>query len=267
MPYWGKVIGSLAGFATGRPWMAIFGLILGHQVDRGFAANFMKIRPDLSDKRLEQLPESYVRSLFLTMGHLAKADGRVSEHEIRAARTLMHRLGLGPAQIRKAMSWFEQGKEPAFQLASTVRKVRTENAHNADLRGLFVRLLMEVALSKPTLHQRERSALWKICTELGIGRVELAQLEAMLRAQKGVRKSTAGQQDTRRVRAAYEALGVDESSTNEDIKRAYRRLMNKNHPDKLISENPDDARLAEAERKTREVRSAYEMLKARRSIR
>jgi DnaJ-domain-containing protein 1 len=43
--------------------------------------------------------------------------------------------------------------------------------------------------------------------------------------------------------------------------------MNRNHPDKLASENPDAAAIAEAERRTREVRSAYEMLKSRRSIR
>ena len=267
MPYWGKVIGSLAGFATGRPWMAIIGLLLGHQFDRGFAARFMKFRPDLSAEHLERLPESFIRGLFLTMGHLAKADGRVSEHEIRAARALMHRLGLGPAQIRKAMSWFDQGKDAGFQLVSTIRQVRAEGARRAEIRGLFVRLLMEVALSKPTLHQRERSVLWQICTELEIGRVELAQLEAMLRAQRGFRKSAAGNEDTRRITQAYEALGIDESSTNDDIKQAYRRLMNKNHPDKLISTNPDEARIAEAERRTREVRSAYEMLKIRRSIR
>jgi DnaJ like chaperone protein len=247
--------------------MAIIGLLIGHQVDRGFAARFIKFRPELSAEQLAQLPESFTRDLFLTMGHLAKADGRVTENEIRAARALMHRLGLGPAQIHKAMASFERGKDPAFPLVATIRKVRTESARRAEMRGLFVRLLMEVALSKPTLHQHERRVLWQICTELEIGRVEFAQLEAMLRAQKGFRQSTAGRDDTRRVNDAYEALGVDETSTNADIKRAYRRLMNKNHPDKLISENPDDARIAEAQRKTHEVRNAYEMLKVRRSIR
>jgi len=43
--------------------------------------------------------------------------------------------------------------------------------------------------------------------------------------------------------------------------------MNKNHPDKLASKNPDAAAIAEAERKTREIRTAYELLKTRRSIR
>lgn len=267
MRYWGKVIGTLAGLATGRPWMAIIGLLLGHQFDRGFADKFTKFGPDVSTQRLEGLPEPFIRALFYTMGHVAKADGRVSEEEIRAARAQMHRLGLAPAQIRKAIAWFEDGKAADFQLVATLRQVRAETARRIERRGLFVRLLMEVALSKPKLHQQERAVLWAICKELDIGRVELAQLEAMLRAQRGFRGSPAGDADSRQVENAYKALGLDKSSSNDDIKKAYRRLMNKNHPDKLASENPNDAQIAEAERKTREVRSAYEMLKLRRSIR
>ena len=267
MQYWGKVVGALAGLATGRPLIGLIGLILGHQFDRGFADRFTKFGPEVSNGRLEVLPRRFVEALFQTMGYIAKADGRVSEDEIRAARALMHRLGLGPLEVRQAIAWFEAGKDPAFPLKATLRQVRAESARKAEGRALFLRLLMEVALSKPTLHQRERAALWTVCTELDIGRVELAQLEAMLRAQRGFRRSAAGNADGRRVDAAYATLGVQKSSSNDEIKKAYRRLMNKNHPDKLASEKPDAAAIAEAERRTREVRGAYEMLKARRSIR
>jgi DnaJ like chaperone protein len=126
---------------------------------------------------------------------------------------------------------------------------------------------MEVSLSKASLHQHERTLLWTICRELDIGRVELAQLEAMLRAQRGFRKSPAGNADAARVREAYATLGVDRSSTNAEIKKAYRRLMSRNHPDKIAGSNPQPAEIAAAEKSTRDIRTAYEMLKARRSIR
>lgn len=267
MPYWGKLIGTLGGLATGRPWMALIGLLFGHQFDRGFADRFTRFGPDVSPSRLEHLPQPYLRALFETMGHLAKADGRVTEDEIRAARALMHRLGLGPTEIRRAVKWFESGKDASYPVVSTLQSLRSQSARRADMRGLFVRLLMEVALSKSTLHQSERAVIWVICKELDIGRVELAQLEAMLRAQRGFRKSAAGAVDSKRVNDAYIALGVDKSMSNEEIKKTYRRLMNKNHPDKLASDNPDAAAVAEAERRTREVRGAYELLKARRNIR
>lgn len=267
MPYWGKIIGMLAGLATGRLWLALLGLILGHQFDRGFAKRFSYFERGGFDTRLDRLPESFVKALFQTMGHLAKADGRVTEDEIRASRALMHRLGLGSSQIRQAIDWFESGKKQSFPLLETMRQLRRESGRRVETRGLFVRLLMEVSLSKNQLHKRERAIYWTVCTELDIGRVELAQLEAMIRAQHGFRRSPQGSADAQRVQGAYQALGIGESSTNAEIKQAYRRLMNKNHPDKLASKNPNAAAIAEAERKTREIRSAYEMLKARRSIR
>ncbi|MCH8117844.1 MAG: co-chaperone DjlA, partial [Proteobacteria bacterium] len=201
------------------------------------------------------------------MGPRARADGRVSEDEIRAARAVMHRLGLGPAQVRNAIDWFDAGKQPEYQLVQSMRELRRVHARRADLRTLFVRLLLEVSLAKSRPNKRERAMIWTVCTELDVGRVELAQLEAMIRAQKGFRRSPAGNVDAERVRDAYQALGMSESATNDEIKMSYRRLMNKNHPDKLAASNPDAAVIAEAERRTREVRSAYEMLKARRSIR
>jgi DnaJ like chaperone protein len=263
--YWGKIIGTLVGLATLKPAFALLGLLAGHQFDRGFARRYRQFEHQGSG--IGRLPEDFVKALFQAMGHVAKADGRVTEAEIRAARSVMHRAGLGPAQVRKAIDWFEEGKRPGFPLVQTVRQCRRVSARRAELRSLYLRFLLEVALAKEGLHQRERAMLWTISKELDIGRAEFAQLEAMIRAQKGFRRSPAGDADTRRIRHAYRTLGIDESATNEEVKKAYRRQMNRNHPDKIASRNPDSAIVAEAEKRTREIRSAYEMLKARRSIR
>ena len=169
--------------------------------------------------------------------------------------------------MRRAMSSFDTGKQPGFQLVKKMREVRRASARSAAERQTFVRLLLEVVLAKDSLKKEERALIWKICTELEIGRVELAQLEAMIRAQKGFKRSPAGDADAGRVKNAYTALGVSADASNDEVKKAYRRLMNKNHPDKISSSNPSSEVLAEAERRTREVRKAYEMLKARRSIR
>jgi DnaJ like chaperone protein len=89
----------------------------------------------------------------------------------------------------------------------------------------------------------------------------------MLRAQKGFRRSPAGDADAERARRAYAVLGVTQSASNDDIKTAYRRLMSRNHPDKLSGGDADVAALAAAQKRTREIRGAYDMLRARRSIR
>ncbi len=263
--YWGKVIGTLIGLGILKPWGALLGLFLGHQFDRGFAEKYRRFEQQGSG--MSRLPEDYLRALFQSMGHLAKTDGRVTEAEIRAARSLMHRLALSPAQVRRAINWFEDGKRADYPLTDAIRQLRRGGARRTESRVMFVRLLLEVILAKNRLHHEERARLWTICTELDIGRAELAQLEAMIRAQKRFRHSPAGDADTRRLRRAYATLGVDAAASNDDIKKAYRRLMNRSHPDKIASDNPDPARMEEAQRRTREIRSAYEMLKARRSIR
>jgi DnaJ like chaperone protein len=263
--YWGKIIGTLAGAATLKPWFVLLGLALGHQFDRGFAAKYRDF--ESRGRSIGRLPEEYLRPLFQAMGHLTKSDGRVSEAEIRAARSVMHRIGLGPARVRNAMNWFEDGKRPDFPLQQTLRHTRRVAARNPELRLLFVRLLLEVVLAKDRLHQQERALIWTVCSEFEIGRVELAQLEAMIRAQKGFRQSPAGDADANRVKNAYSILGIDQTASNSEIKKAYRRLMSRNHPDKIAGSNPGQDVVAEAERRTREVRGAYEMLKARRSIR
>jgi DnaJ like chaperone protein len=263
--YWGKINGTLAGLATKRPWFVLLGLLLGHQFHRGVAARDREF--EFQGKAAGRLPDDFIRPLFQAMGHLAKRDGRVSEDEIRATRSIMHRLGLGPASVRNAMNWFDEGKRNDFPLLQTMRQTRRVAARNPELRLLFVRLLLEVVLAKDRMGQQERAAIWIVCTEFEIGRVELAQLEAMLRAQKSFRRSPAGDADATRVGNAYRTLGIAETASNAEIKQAYRRLMSRNHPDKIAGSNPAREVVSEAERRTREVRGAYEMLKARRSIR
>ena len=245
--------------------IALSGAFVLFLVFRSFVAGYRSFQQDGAGAR--KLKDGFSKALFQTMGYLAKVDGRVTEDEIRAARAVMHRLGLGPAAVKDAIDAFNEGKEPGFSLQQALRQLRRVDARALEERNLFVRLVLEVSLAKSRLHQKERAAIWVMCTELGVGRVELAQLEAMIRAQRGFRRSAAGDADAMRVRTAYETLGVGQDSTNDEIKKAYRRLMNRNHPDKIASSNPEAGVLAEAERRTREVRTAYELLKARRAIR
>ena len=128
--YWGKIIGTLAGVATLKPWFALLGLFLGHQFDRGFAERYRSFQRQ--GAAIGRLSDDYLKALFQTMGHLAKADGRVSEAEIRAARSVMHGVGLGPAQVRWAINWFDEGTQARFPLVKEIRGLRRVGARRSE---------------------------------------------------------------------------------------------------------------------------------------
>jgi len=262
--YWGKVIGTLAGLATMKPVFALVGLALGHQFDRGFMARERSATDEML--RASRLPQGYLQILFETMGHVAKADGRVSESEIHAARSVMHKLGLKPALVRSAINWFAEGKARGYPLDSKLDELKKRYARRDSLRRLFVRLLLEVSISKSPVSSRERALIWRACERLDVGRVELAQMEATLRAGTGQQSASNGERSSD-AREAYETLGLSPGASNDEVKTAYRRLMNRYHPDKVGANTTDQRELDEALGKTREIRAAFETLKALRSMR
>jgi DnaJ like chaperone protein len=184
----------------GKTIVLIVLLLVAYQFYRGFKKSVDAF--ERQGEALGRVSDEFVRALFSVMGHLAKTDGRVSEDEIRAGRLVMHRLGLSPSQVRRAIGWFDDGKKPGFPLVQTLREVRRVSGRSMSKRTMFLRLVLEVVLAKDALAREERGMIWTICKEFDIGRVELAQLEAMIRAQKGFKRSPAGDADAARVRGA-----------------------------------------------------------------
>jgi DnaJ like chaperone protein len=70
-----------------------------------------------------------------------------------------------------------------------------------------------------------------------------------------------------RVAVAYEVLGVTRSASDGEVTKAYRRLMNQNHPDKLVAKGLPESMMKVAEEKTRQIRAAYELLRDARGMR
>ncbi len=267
----GGIVGSALipriGFLLG----AVIGAIWGHQYDlsragsgKGFSG-FSRI----SSAERQQV---FFESVFLAMGRLAKADGRVSEEEIRVARSFMHQWGLGPEDVSVAIELFSQGKQADFPIDQQMRKLATACQGQQELLYAFLEVLMEIPLSKGSIDPAERELLWRMAAGIGFSRVQMAQLEAILRAQRsfgqGAGASTGSAASAQaKLQEAYKALGIEASATDKEVKTAYRRLMNRHHPDKLASKGLPESMMEVAKERTREIRSAYEMLRDHRGIR
>ena len=254
--YLGKLVGAIAGLVTGKWPLVLLGVLLGHQFDRGFSA-----------RRQKALPREFIRVAFTSMGHLAKADGRVSEDEIRLARTTMHALNLDGAQTREAMDWFNAGKHNDFALAAELELLaKRVGADKVNGRRL-VELLLPVLLIKDKASADERRVLWQVCQRFDISRVELAQMEAAARMQHRFARGGAPNASKDRAQQAFDELGLAPDASDTQIKNAYRRLISRAHPDKLSGSGVSQQEIAAASRKTREIREAYELLRERRGFR
>lgn len=273
MSWIGKLGGGVLGFVAGGPVGAAVGALLGHQFDRGLEAQLRpKTEPGggprfdaMSSQARQQV---FFESTFLVMGHLAKADGRVSEQEIQAARSVMHRMQLGPEDVRRAIELFTAGKQPDFRPGPQAARLRRACGFQPALLRTFMEIQLDLALSKGQIAPREREVLWTVAAELGIGRVELAQLEAVMRASRSFRRgrTDAASRPRRSLDEAYKVLGLDSTATDREVKTAYRRLLNQHHPDKLASRGLPESMLEVAKERTREIRSAYELIRDRRGL-
>lgn len=254
MQWVGKAVGAALGFAVGGPVGSLLGVFLGHQFDEGV----LRTHASGTAQRL------FFAATFEVMGHLAKLDGRVSEQEIRAARRIMHGMRLSPEQVLTAIRHFNDGKAARYPLEDRMTALRAKFGVRRDLAQAFVQIQVQAAVAGGEILQPKRQGLWDVARGLGLGRVELAQIEAAVRAQNdGAR---AAGQETMSLAAAHRALGVETAASDREIKTAYRRLMNQHHPDKLVSRGLPQSMVGMAEQKTQEIRAAYERIKADRGF-
>jgi DnaJ like chaperone protein len=92
------------------------------------------------------------------------------------------------------------------------------------------------------------------------------QLEAMLRgAHAGASGTTGGASSQSQLDDAYKVLGVSPSVSDAELKKAYRKLMSENHPDKLAGRGLPESMREMAEERTREISHAYDIIKQARS--
>lgn len=92
---------------VGGPLGALVGVAVGHNLDQGLWKASIGLSSDTDDSSAQEV---FFRTTFQLMGHIAKADGRVSELEIAAARAIMDHLRLNTDQRRTAMENFTDRK-------------------------------------------------------------------------------------------------------------------------------------------------------------
>jgi DnaJ like chaperone protein len=265
MKWFGKLAGGVLGALTLGPIGAALGLLLGHQYDEQAAAP-----PPPSPAELESIGQRFFRATFRIMGYLAKADGRVSEREISAARAVMGELRLNPAQVQEAIACFTVGKQPDFDWQQELSGIAPACETYKDLARVFVEIQVRAALAGNNLEAPVRGIMQQIAATLGISALEMAHVETVLRIQRA-HFGAAGERATavaqRSLEEAYRVLEVSETAGDEEVAKAYRRQLQRHHPDKLKANGLPESMMAHAKQRTQQIIEAWELIRTRRGIR
>ncbi len=260
MNWWGKLVGGAFGFMLGGPIGALLGVALGHNFDRGIG-----IESGPAAGTSERVQTAFFTTTFAVMGHVAKADGRVSPAEIALAENVMSQMQLQPEQRKVAVRLFNEGKRDDFPLDEVLDQFRRECHRRSNLIQMFLEILIATAMADGRLDDAERGVMLSVCQYLGVPRPYFEQLLTMVSAQQHFAgaSSAAGFRTSPQadLNEAYKVMGMDSSASDAEIKKAYRRLMNQHHPDKLVAKGLPEEMMKIATEKTQEIKAAYEMIK------
>jgi len=179
---------------------------------------------------------------FAAMGRIAKSGGKVLPAHIDYAEQLMSRLGFGRVDRRQAIEWFSAGKEPDFPF--------TESSTRPVLREMVIECMCRAAAI--TDDDNSRQSLAELATLLGVPAPTLTMTYRAIVELNDVPPAA--------LDAAYETLCAEPEWNAEKIKKAYRRLISRYHPDRLGSASKRTVR--RAERRMVELREALETIQS-----
>jgi DnaJ like chaperone protein len=255
-----KLIGFIAGYYFFGFFGALFGLFIGSLIDRTRAYGPGALNP-LQNAHRQAV---FLETLFISMGKLAKADGRVSQQEIDHTEAFMRKLGMTAAHRQQAIAWFKQGADPAFDIGQTYQRFMSVCGQTRNLKYVLMVYLTVMALADGELHPAEEAVLFDIAGRVGYDRTTYQQLLDMVLNQSRFAQGKTTSADA--LDDAYKALGVTKDSSDQEIKRAYRKQMSQYHPDKLIGQGLPEDMIAMATEQSKEIQQAYDLIKKSRNM-
>ncbi len=247
------IFGGLIGYAFGKFPGFVIGAAIG-------AFLFHRAKSRLIGK-LQSIQDGFLESVFAVMGALCKADGVVTRDEINMAEAVFVRFRLNEQQKATAKNAFNRGKAPDFDLDAELDHFLRISGRQPALLQMFLQVQVSAVAADGVVHPQEHQMLVRIARRLGLPESQVEQLEAMLRGAHAGQSGGGRRSSSEQIEDAYKVLGVAPSASDAEIKRAYRKLMSENHPDKLAGKGLPESMREMAEERTAEISHAYDVIR------
>ncbi len=250
MAKFGKWIGGGLGWAVGGPIGAIFGFIIGSIVDgttteiQTGGTGYFTGRPSGYTGRTTT--GGYVMSLLVLVAAVMKADGRVLKSELDYVKKFMVQ-NFGETSAVEAVRLLRDILKQNIPVNDVCRQIQQNMNYSARLQLLH--FLFGVAQADGVVDPTEQQMIEQMARQMGIGSSDYQSIQAMFVRDTG---------------ADYRILEIEPTASNEELKKAYRRMAMKYHPDK-VSHLGEDFQKA-ANEKFQMVNQAYENIKKERKI-
>ena len=240
MGFWGSILGAGLGWWTLGPIGAIMGLVFGHMTEE--QSNFLNQGKD----RNSQSRNGFLASLLVLVAAVMKADGKVVKAELEfVKRSLV--LTFGERQTADALLLLRDILKQDIPVRDVVHQIRVNVPYDSRLQLLH--LLYGIAKADGYFSEEEKNLIESIAQGLGISSSDFESI-----------KGTFGTD----LKSSYKVLEIDESASDEEVKKAYRKMAVRFHPDKVAHLGEDIKKTAEE--KFKGVSEAYNKIRKERKM-
>ena len=251
-------IGGYIGSLFGGPLGAILGAVLGHKVE-GVAFGHKHRHVSYSAMPQRDRAKLFCASAAAMLAKMAKADGTVTQEEIAGVENAFRRLGFTSSARRYAIDVFRRAKDDSHTIYEYAQEFASA-VDSVEVRELFYEILWDVACADGHVSRMELAILQRIPRALCI-RIDWYGYFASQRL--GERRSTAPRDP---LAEAYAVLGVSANDSTDVMKRKYRELAKKNHPDALRAQGLPEEMVGKATERMSRINEAWARIKEARGI-
>jgi len=241
MGQFGKWIGGSLGWVMGGPIGGLLGFLVGSMVD-GASVGRTTIGPGYQPTT----PGGFGVTLMVLVAAVMKADGKVVKSELDYVKQFFVRQ-FGQAAAGEATRMLRDLLKQEIPLTDVCSQISRNMDYSSRLQLLH--LLFNVSLADGIAHPSEQQVINRISNYIGISSADFISIRNMFIPETD---------------SSYKILEIEPSATNEEVKKAYRRMAMKYHPDKVSNLGEDYRKTANE--KFRKVNEAYERIKKERNM-